>query len=241
MLPDRSADAYLPAPSEKHPAPWAGTFAELANKWQTLAASELADTRAWQQRFTEMRATQDQLQQQGRWVRGPADLMSVCGVHRRELAHSSALRWLCDSAGSHGLGDTFLELLLAAIGEPLEVDADAEAVTEVGRERSRADLVVYGDQWTLVAELKIDAAESQEQCQRLFEDWRTDPGVQLVFITLSGRAPVTARTAEAVQAWHALSWADILDVLAEAVRTRVVEVPAVAEYRRTLRRLVGRR
>ena len=101
---------------------------------------------------------------------------------------------------------------------------------------------MYGRDWTLVAELKIDAIESERQCQRLYEDWRTDPGVRLVLITLSGRAPNSASTAEAVQAWNRLSWAAVLDAIDEAVRsTSTPEAPAVAEYRRTLRRLVRRR
>jgi hypothetical protein len=50
-----------------------------------------------------MAVEQQRLQQQGRWTRGAADLMTICGLHRKELAHSAALRWLCDPHCRHGL------------------------------------------------------------------------------------------------------------------------------------------
>jgi hypothetical protein len=170
--------------------------------------------------------------------------MSVCGFHRKELAHGSALRWLCDPIGSHGLGSLFLSGLLAATGNPLEVTDDTTARTEISRELSRADVVVYGPQWTLVMELKIDAAESETQCQRLYDDWRMEPGAQWLFITLSGRAPTTTTSDHATRAWQPLPWSRVLDILDEAVTAiggTAPEVSAVAEYRRTLHRLTGRR
>lgn len=225
-------------------AAWQARFVTLSDRWHAVASVQSTETGDWPRRLGAMKATEQRLRQQGRWTRGPEDLMSVCGFHRRELAHSAALRWLCDPSGSHGLGTGFLSGLLAATGGVPGTTADAEPRTEVVRERSRADVVVYGADWTLVAELKVDATESAEQCQRLFEDWRTEPGVRLVFLTLSGRAPATTSTPAAARAWRRLSWAGVLDVLDEAVRTTPgnrPEASAVAEYRRALRRLVGRR
>jgi hypothetical protein len=171
-------------------------------------------------------------------------MMSVCGFHRKELAHGSALRWLCDPAGSHGLGSLFLSGVLAATGNRLQITGDTTASTEVPRELSRADVVVNGHQWTLVMELKIDAAESENQCQRLYDDWRTDPDVRWLFVTLSGRAPTTTTTAQAARAWQSLSWSRVLNILDEATTATdrgTPDVPAVAEYRRTLQQLTRRR
>ncbi len=225
-------------------AAWSAKFAALAEEWHALCANEAVNVAGWHQRFTVMKTEYGRLRQHGRWTRGPADLMSICGVHRKELAHSSALRWLCDPVGSHGLSDRFLAGLLAATGDPLHISDDTIASTEISRELSRADVVVYGDRWTLVMELKIDAAESQTQCQRLYDDWAMDPGVRWVFITPSGRAPTTTTTDRAAQAWRSLSWSGVLRILDDAVRATDGSVPearAVAEYRRTLRRLTGRR
>ncbi|MBB4755069.1 PD-(D/E)XK nuclease family protein [Actinoplanes lobatus] len=216
----------------------------LAEKWRNLPATSSVDVVEWRSRFAVMKAEHDRLRLQGRWTHGPADLMSICGFHRKELAHGSALRWLCDPTGSHGLGDRFLVGLIRATGEPLEVSSDTTAETEISRERSRADLVVYGDRWKLVMELKIDAIESERQCQRLYEDWRMDRGVRWLFITLSGRAPVTTTTEQAALAWHRLSWSRVLSVLDDAVQAAGEEAPevtAVAEYRRSLSRLTKRR
>lgn len=229
-------------PSEQ--AAWPAKFAALSEEWRALSEGQLVDVAEWQSRFATIKAEHDRLRRQRRWIRGPADLMSVCGFHRKELAHGSALRWLCDPIGSHGLGGLFLSGLLAATGGPLEVSGDTTARTEISRELSRADVVVYGSQWTLIMELKIDAAESETQCQRLFDDWRTEPGARWVFVTLSGRTPTTTTTVQAARAWQSLPWSRFLDVLDEAVRATggtAPEVPAVAEYRRTLQRLTGRR
>lgn len=229
-------------PSEH--AVWPAKFAALSEEWRALSEGKLVDVAKWRSRFATMKTEHGRLRRQGRWIRGPADLMSVCGFHRKELAHGSALRWLCDPTGSHGLGGLFLSGLLAAMGDPLEISGDTTAWTEISRELSRADVVVYGSQWTLIMELKIDAAESETQCQRLFDDWRTEPGARWLFVTLSGRTPTTTTTARAARMWQSLSWSRVLDVLDEAMMATdgsAPEVPAVAEYRRTLQRLTGRR
>lgn len=226
------------------PAAWPAAFAGLYEEWRFISAGQSVDVAAWQPHLRRMEAEHDRLRRQGRWIRGPADLMSVCGFHRKELAHGSALRWLCDPTGSHGLGSLFLSALLATMGNPPEVSGDTTAKTEISRELSRADVVVYGPQWTLVVELKIDAVESENQCQRLYEDWRTEPGARWLFVTLSGRAPTTTTTVQAARAWQPLPWSGVLDILDGAVAAMggtAPEVPAVAEYRRTLQRLTGRR
>ncbi|WP_250030181.1 PD-(D/E)XK nuclease family protein [Paractinoplanes maris] len=220
---------------------WAETFAVMARTWERIGATGRGDVAAWDEQLTAMRAEQDRLTRMGRWTRGPADLMSVAGVHRRELAHSAVLRWLCDPAGSHALGAAFLEQLLGATGGVTDLLHDAEAATEITRERSRADVVIRGNGWTVVAELKIDAGEMPDQCQRLYEDWRTEPQPRFVFLTLSGRPPLTATTEPARRAWQCLSWSEISQLLEKAVEGRPGAATAVQEYRRTLHALIGRR
>jgi hypothetical protein len=221
---------------------WNQDISTLTARWRDITSDEPVQPAAWRVRLLAMQARQTELQRQGQWLRGPSDLMSICGVHRKELAHSAALRWLCDPSGSHGFGPAFLSELLAATGGTLGSVIDADAATEVARPTSRADLVVRTTMWTLVAELKIDAGESERQCQRLFDDWRGEPDLRLIFLTPSGRAPMTTTTAAAAAAWNCLSWSDILKILD---KTLVVAdrgaAPAVEEYRRTLRRIVGRR
>jgi len=222
---------------------WTESFAKALHQWHTIESNRIDSTAAWREQLVSMSAAQIQLQQQGLWARGPTDLMTVCGFHRKELAHSSALRWLSDPWARHGLGNAFLIGLLAATGDVPVSLTDAEADTEVARAQSRADLVVRGNSWTLVAELKINAGESDRQCQRLFEDWRAEPNLRLVFITPSGRMPMTTTTEVAARAWICMSWTDVLKVLEAAIEdgNGAGVAPAVEEYRRTLRRLTGRR
>ncbi|MCY1139397.1 PD-(D/E)XK nuclease family protein [Actinoplanes sp. Pm04-4] len=222
---------------------WSEIFAEMAQAWERIGAADRGDVVAWEAEFQVMRAERDRLVQLGRWTREPADLMSVARVHRRELAHSAVLRWLCDPSGSHALGEAFLERLLKETGDVPETLTDARTFTEVVRERSRADIVISGNGWRLIAELKVDASESKDQCQRVFEDWRGDPGTRFVFLTLSGRNPITATTSQAQEAWRGMAWSKIADLLDDAIRSQddTVIAPAVQEYRRTLQALVGRR
>ena len=225
-------------------ADWNDQIAVMAQRWSPIAAASEGEASDWKERASAMRAEQRRLQQQGRWNRGVDDLLTICGVHRKEAAHTKAVRWLCDSSESHGLGSHFLAGLLNRTGGVPESIVDAEAWTEVAEDLSRADVVVAGKSWTLVIELKVNAGESETQCQRLYDDWRSARDPRFVFVTLSGRPPTTTTTETAAQAWRSLSWADILAVLDDAVvagAAMTLEAPAVAEYRRTLRRLTGRR
>jgi hypothetical protein len=41
--------------------------------------------------------------------------LTVRRLHRRELAQSAALAWVCDPEARHGLGDRFLRAVLAEL------------------------------------------------------------------------------------------------------------------------------
>ena len=75
-----------------------------------------------------------------------------------------------------------------------------------GRE---ADIVVRGDDFTLVIENKVDADESPEQCEDLYLNFRDEPGALFLFLTPDGRAPTTASTQRARTAFKAISWPQV--------------------------------
>jgi hypothetical protein len=226
---------------------WSGLLAGLREKWALLAPARAPlDAARWQQQLTQMTADQDALVRAGQWRRGALDLLTICGMHRRELAHAGALAWLCNSSIDHGLAAGFLHRVLRLAGHSGEVGPGVEVGTEVVGDTSRADLVARSDEWTLILELKIDAAEQPEQCQRLFDDWRDEPGPRLLFITPTGRRPTTTSTREARAAWRTASWRQILaaldEVMAEATTDGLAREAggALHQYRQTLHKLFGR-
>lgn len=223
-----------------HPTSWADVYAALAHAWAEIASDD--DVAAWRRQLTEMEANQLRLRLAGRWRRDPADLLFVCSVHRRELIHSAVLAWLCEPGADHGLADRFLRGLLELGGAVTDLELTVDVRTEVSRETSRADLVVQTDAWTLVLELKIDAGEQAAQCQRLYDDWAAEPGVRLMFITPTGRAPSTAYTPAAHRAWQPVAWRQVLEALERAVTDAGTSATsAVTQYLQTLHRLYGRR
>ncbi|MEU2614130.1 PD-(D/E)XK nuclease family protein [Micromonospora sp. NPDC007271] len=226
------------------PPSWPATFAAVSEAWRHIRT----DTRAsvangdWDRLFDTMRAGQEALEQPGWWRREPLDLLTICGVHRRELSHSAALAWLCDPEADHGLGERFLRRLLRLAGVEVEITDSVSVATEVICSRSRADVAVESDSWTLVLEVKIDAPEADQQCQRLFEDWQAGPDPRFLFITPTGRSPRTANTPEAIAAWRRASWRQVLEALDSAIDESDGAVKtAVSQYRQTLHRLYGKR
>ncbi|MET8832922.1 PD-(D/E)XK nuclease family protein [Micromonospora sp. NPDC004540] len=227
------------------PSSWPAAFAAASEAWQWRVhpnSRPLVDSEDWDRLFDTMRAAQEAAEQAGRWRREPLDLLTICGVHRRELSHSAALAWLCDPEADHGLGDRLLRRLLHLAGGEVEMTASVAVTTEVVCSRSRADVAVESDSWTLVLEVKIDAPESDRQCQRLFEDWQDAPEARFLFITPTGRPPRTANTPEAIAAWRCASWRKVLEALSSAIdESDGTVTTAVSQYRQTLHRLYGKR
>lgn len=149
----------------------------VRSEWVGLIEREPELDRAriakWDPTVQRLRQERDRLRGEGRWVGGPADLMSVLGVARSELRHSAALAWLLNPAGQHRLVPAFLEAILEHCFGPGDHGPLASTRTdcEVRRPQCIADIVVWAESFTLVIENKVDAAEGHRQCQRIFEDF----------------------------------------------------------------------
>ena len=174
----------------------------------------------WEQTFAEMVLEQRELRHQGRWLSGPSDLLSVIGRSRRETTHSAVLAWLLDPAAPHALGGEFLRRTLQRCFPELVFLPDhLEGVVtqcEVFRERSRADIVIWGPQLTVVIEAKVDAPERPDQCNDLYADFLADPWPHFIFLTPTGRRPMTA-TAQAGAAFAGWSFRDVREDLRDVV------------------------
>ncbi len=185
-------------------------------------------------RFAEIKGEANAIIDAGLWVSGPSDLLSVLGRQRDELTHSRILGWLLSPTGGHGLGRRFLRTLLDHVwpGEGLlqsgvvtvGIEVTRSAADEFGLSReARADVVLVGEDVTVVIENKLDAGEQVDQCERLYWAWADQPTeVRWLFLTPTGREPVTTSSAAARAAWRPMSYADVRRLIAAALADHTV-------------------
>lgn len=181
-------------------------------------------------RFAEVKREADALVDAGLWTSGPSDMLSVLGRQRDELMNSRLIGWLLVPTNKHSLGRRFLtsfvdhlwpdEALLRTGPVFVDTEVTASALDETGQLReARADIVLRGEVVTIVIENKLDAGEQYEQCERLYWGWAAEPGeTRWVFLTPTGRAPVTATSDAAKAAWRTMSYAALRDLLGSAVK-----------------------
>lgn len=205
--------------------PDATQFKVVRAEWLAISQPPPPDPGRFEQAQREARALVDA----GLWTSGPADMLSVLGRQRDELMHSRLIGWLLVPTNRHGLGRAVLrgfldhlwpeEALLESGWVIVETEKAGSALDEGGRLReARADIVLRGDGLTLLIENKLDAGEQPDQCERLYWAWASQPGeTRWVFLTPSGRPPVTASSDEAKAAWRTMSYTDLRDVVASAV------------------------
>ncbi|HEY5434204.1 MAG TPA: PD-(D/E)XK nuclease family protein [Candidatus Limnocylindrales bacterium] len=202
-------------------------FAELAREWHAsvpVPAAPDEDT------FRTLRAEAAAIRAVGNWVSGPGDLPSILGRQRDEMFHSRLIGWLLNPSGRHGLGDRFLRAFLAEAwpGEPIDTGGAVDIALEWPRSgvsdvtgltvEARADLVMTLESLVIVIENKLDAGEGADQCERLYWPWAQDPiETRWVFLTPSGREPVTATSDVACAAWRSLGYAQVRRALVRAL------------------------
>lgn len=203
---------------------WQSRIDAMRTEWLAIAGPTRDD------RFAAVKAEAEAIIDAGKWMSGPSDLLSVLRRHRDELMHSLLIAWLLVPTNRHGLGRHFLRGLLEHVwpGEPLlrrgsirvDVETSRAADDDAGVERTaRADIVAQGDGLCLVIENKVDAGEQLEQCERLYWAWADQPiETRWLFITPTGREPVTAISPAARDAWRTLSYTDLREILATAIR-----------------------
>jgi hypothetical protein len=203
-------------------------FTGLQSRYDELKAEWVAMVRPpapGAERFQRLKREADEIISSGRWVSGPDDLMSVLGRQRDEVMHSRVIAWLLRPTGRHGLGDRFLNALVEYVwpgeGEvrsalvTVDTETTRSAADDEGESReARADIVIYGDRVTIVIENKVDAGEGIDQCERLYWSWADQPmEMRWLFLSPTGRAPVTVISDEAKAAWRSMSYADLSRLL----------------------------
>lgn len=216
-------------------------FERLLDEWRPIA-SPGPNVEGWPQALHVLAQEEHRLRADGRWVHGRDDMFGVLGIERAEIHHSAMIAWLLDPCARHGLGTAFLGRVLRRCFPDAGFDdlAGARPTCEVTRGDSRADIVVWMSDATVIFENKVDADESPQQCDALFVLFRENIGARFVLLTPSGRRPDTA-SGEAAEAYVVLSFAEVRLALADSLRQPPAEASLsgrrVAEdYLRTLGR-----
>jgi hypothetical protein len=229
----------------------ASRFEAVRAEW--LAITEVAPLSL--ERFLVVKGEADALVAAGRWTSGPHDMLSILGRQRDELMHSRLIAWLLVPTNQHGLGRAVLHGFLDRLwpGEALlrsgpvfvETEVSNSAPDDLGaRSEARADIILRGEGLTVVVENKLDAGEQPEQCERLYWTWANEPmDTRWVFLTPTGRAPMTARSDAARAAWRTMSYAELRDIVRGAIQAANASattgrLPAI-QYLETLSRGVA--
>ncbi len=169
----------------------------MEREWGEISMRRTRELLAgWRDAMSAMRRRHDRLVADGLWVGGPSDFLGIIGQARVENTHSLMLAWLLNPTRRHGLGFGLVRRLLEhCSGEPVPA---APAVRTVKfsewRHGREADLVVRGEDFTLIIENKVDADEQPDQCD--------DDGIESFFeeigawrgLGLRGRGWPRART-----------------------------------------------
>ena len=216
---------------------WESRLATLTAAWRTLAAQECAQdvdaVTRWGSRLEQMQVTHRDLVQSGRWRGGPRTLLAALDLQYRELAMTAGLAWLLRPDGHHGLGPAVLDRLLDHLGiVGVGTEAGVRVVLEEHRVETRADLVIYGSDWTIVVEAKTFAVEQDRQLDRLYAHWQNELAPCFVFLTRGQRLPTTA--VDSRGQWRALTWEQVADIARVAATSMTGAAPGVHDYIATL-------
>ncbi len=225
---------------------------EVRAEWHAFAQPPPLDL----ERFAAVKADADDLVDRGLWTSGPGDMLSVLGRQRDELIHSRLIAWLLVPTNRHGLGRRALTAFLDHLwpGEALlrsgpvvaDLELSGSGPDESGRLReARADIVLTGEALTIVIENKLGAGEQPDQCERLYWAWASEPGdTRWVFLTPTGRFPLTATSDPARSVWRAMSYRELHDIISNAIEGAQMDSSigraTALQYLSSLNRAYGR-
>lgn len=197
---------------------WQQSLERLRQEWAPLRLpSEPWDVDRAQARLLTLRQKRRDLIGRGLWLGGPNTALQVLGLHTDEATATRVLAWLARPDGQHRMHETCVRLLFELTGVDPGPDLDeVRVVLEDSRTTvdpdaydprlTRADLVVYSRQATLLIEAKLYALEQHNQLDRLRACWWGDPRVAFLFLT---RHPTQQSSSHGLGTWPSSTWAEL--------------------------------
>jgi len=170
------------------------------------------------------------------------NIFQTLGLQADELSHSKIIAELLNPKGSHGRGDEFLKLFLPFAGfDDASKFENAKVAIERKTENGRVDILITGNQATIVIENKIYAGEQEGQLARYRQDY---PTATIVYLTLYGHPPTDYSTRGDKEAYdksisyqeHIISWLE--QCKEKAVNFSYVR-ETIAQYINLLQSLTG--
>ena len=227
---------------------WQAHVSAMERQWSEISARRtrvlVAD---WRAAMSEMRRRHDRLVADRLWLTGPSDFLAIVGRARDENTHSRVLAWLLTPTARHGLGCGLVTRLVThCTGRPALAPLAVTSVKcSLWRNGREADLVVWGEDFTLVIENKVDAGEQLKQCDDLYENFKNETAPLFLFLTPDGRGPRTATTPDAQRAFKTLSWREVRAMIEKTLNESrptagaAGAVDLVVNYVRTLKEQFG--
>lgn len=151
-------------------------------------------------------------------------IFAVAGRGYFESPTTDLLAFFLDPSKDHGLGDCFLNALLACLPETehlspsLRKPPQREVATHKG---NRIDMVLSGDGWDLVLENKTFHGQVNPfaDYERYAEHELNDGERRLLYVVLSPSGK------SARQSWQGLSYAQLIDAIRQQLGQRLVAQP----------------
>ena len=229
-------------PDEQVPS-WEAHFRAMEREWGEISARRTRVLLAnWHEAMSEMKHQHNRLVSGSQWVTGPRDFLDIIGRARDENTHSHMLEWLLNPTGRHGLVCGLVRRLVQhCSNRPAPIPLAVRKVKfSQWRNHREADLVVWGEDFTLVIENKVNAIEEPDQCDDLYANFKNEKGPRFLFLTPDGRKPSTA-TGDAKSSFRTLSWPELRGMIEEELRESrpasgaTLAVDVVRNYLRTLK------
>lgn len=172
----------------------------------------------------------------------------TCGVDHYENTHSAILAEWLNPEGSHGQGDTFLQLFIqSALAEfsPSFDTRHASVVTEYATREGRLDILIEDPACkAIIVENKLYASDQSEQLRRYERFARSkygDNGYRLLYLTLDGSEASEQSGKEVV--YTPISYKKTLVIWLGACIKAVYDKPFIREsmiqYRNLIKQLTG--